>query len=192
MDGTNILKVPGLRVDKVAKVIRHPGSDLFRATKNDWNPQNNVAFLTWELECLELSRAVYGVSEGVPEAHWRTLVANIQDYENPAPKEFEQAYKFLMDVFLHRADEFIDDVLGPIRLSGSSSAIWDLFTQRLQVIYGQRFFSTRDGRIQLGPKDITPGDDVYVFYSGGLHSFSGMKRVKKWRSLLEKVTSMVL
>jgi hypothetical protein len=102
-------------------------------------------------------------SPKVPEAHWRTLVANIQDYENPAPKEFEQAYKFLMVVFLRRADESIDEVLGAVRLSGSSSAIWDLFTQRLQVIYGRRFFSTRDDRIGLGPKDITPGDDVCVF-----------------------------
>ena len=69
------IKVPGSRVDRVEGVV-----DLKFSLSSDFNRDidsvNEAAsLLEWEETCLQSSMGAY-VSKGVPDAHWRTLMAD--------------------------------------------------------------------------------------------------------------------
>jgi hypothetical protein len=70
------ISVEGFRIDMVGEVIsssrpRISDRPLFR-----WTRSTAARVLDWEQSALKLSRKIYGPSQNLPEARWRTIIAN--------------------------------------------------------------------------------------------------------------------
>lgn len=70
---SDVLRLQGFRIDKVDKVVK-----MEIPEPSSWE-EEVMAFiridkpLVWEQKCTELAQKTYNLTEGIPEAHWRTL-----------------------------------------------------------------------------------------------------------------------
>jgi hypothetical protein len=168
-------------MDKVVEVVAPlalPNNDMGKWRNTDFA----AAFFAWNEQCLLLAKSVYG-SESVPEAYWRTLCMDssfsylLRGRESGPESDLDYSYRALIGYrngYL-RLLEFCEKIrhMPPQEITST----WNLteekvgnyanFVGGLQAIYGRPFFSTRDGRIGLGPSRLAKGDEVCVFHSGG-------------------------
>ena len=160
------IKVPGFRVDRVEEVV-----DLKFSLSPDFNRDilsvnEATSLLEWEETCLQSSMGAY-VSKGVPDAHWRTLIADwtcqlssegVLEELCPVPDSFRSAY-----------DDFkqwlIDTRANSARNSQRDQRSVKQFMASVSRCQERRFFRTCDNRVGLGPLDTQPGDLICVFYS---------------------------
>lgn len=153
------LHVHGIRVDQVSQVVSHshkPDSSTAEKCRN---------ILEWEASCLALSKTVFGsMGSDVPEAHWMTIMSGICDHHlQPNRDSYDSLKGFLK---LHSLERCLTPELE------MQNQDLGLQIRRLsQVSRLGRFFSTKDGRVGIGPLATMPGDQVCIFYMASHHSF---------------------
>jgi hypothetical protein len=152
----NIL-VQGLRIDTVASVVSSEPPWLGSA-----DPNIACQVLDWEAECLKVAQEVFDMPNGVPKEHWCTLIAGKMHKTMPCGSDHIDSYynmKRVWGLIANRAMTF------PEVASGGVSTL--TFMEAVTfACSGRRYFSTKNGRVGLGPADIEPGDLVCVFLSG--------------------------
>ena len=97
------------------------------------------------------------MSDTLSEEHWRTLVAN-EINGVPCSQKHEADY-------LHTKSLLLSS-------EGSSEMVWtEVGSRYWQAIAdacgGRKYFSTKGGRMGLGPTDLKPDDNICVLYGGG-------------------------
>ena len=160
------IKVPGFRVDRVKGVV-----DLKFSLSSDFNRDTDsvdeaASLLEWEETCLQLSMGA-SVSKGVPDAHWRTLMADwtCQLSSEGALEELCS----VPDSFRSAYDDFqqwlIDTRANSVRDGQRDQRSVKQFMASISRCQEKSFFKTCDNRVGLGPLDTQPGDVICVFYS---------------------------
>jgi hypothetical protein len=154
---SNNVQVPGLNIDRVTTVVpmefQFPGTD---------EPDIARQALEWEASCLKIAQEIYEMSGGVPEQHWRTLIANKLHTGQPCATNLIEAYHNMKKYLQYRTTS-VD------RMPGTDDEIvrsMEFVTAVVAACYGRRYFATENGRVGLGPEDIMPGDLVCIFFSG--------------------------
>jgi hypothetical protein len=102
----------------------------------------------------------------IPDAHWRTLIANKHVNGEKYTGHGKEAYR-LARVEL-RKQMLSDDqrqALTPFTDQQLKQA-QDYSQAFGYACSGRRFFTTRDGRLGLGPHNTEPGDSICIFYNG--------------------------
>lgn len=154
---SNNVQVLGLNIDRVTTVVdkefQLPGTD---------EPEIARQALEWEASCLKIAQEIYEVSGGVPEQHWRTLIANRLHTGKPCTINLIEAYHNLKKYLQHRTTS-------ADRMPGTDDEIavlMEFTTAAVAACYGRRYFATENHRVGLGPEDIKEGDLVCIFFSG--------------------------
>jgi Heterokaryon incompatibility protein (HET) len=161
----NHIRASGISVDVVAQIVPcNPGAENFAidlsSTRKTWE---------WESLCLALAKDNLEDAADIPEAYWRTLIANqtggkvgqediIWDrFEKVDMREKYHKWKVWMEDVIQKGEifSFVDFTEHRTRWFGM---------QVSRLTRGRCFFATRDGRIGLGPSDTQVGDAVCVFF----------------------------
>ena len=149
---SDILQLQGFRIDRVDKIIK-----LGARGPRSWEegPYTREEVHDWEQSCLELAQKVYDQPKGIPDAHWRTLIVDI-----PVPKrrsisrEAYSTYRRMLSVgHVEKSD-----------LTAEAKLAFKEFSEILAGVCERSYFSTRGGRVGLGPPGIAPGDRICIFY----------------------------
>ena len=162
ISGSNNIKVRGFSVDEVAIVVSTPWS--FSQYPDQQKGLNGAAakLLEWESECVSLSKITYK-QDTIPEAHWRTLIGNKLYDEDPTPVgDVSEDYHNMLSYLITLRDGISFDAGAEEKTS-----LRLYFSAMQSACQGRRFFSTKGGRIGLGPAQLKAGDTICVFYSGG-------------------------
>ena len=161
---TNDLSARGSLVDQVAEVVE--SSWIGVGSLNAESPAREAAqSLAWEAECLQLCRATYHHSgRDVPDAHWRTLIAD-NPKETKADEKLSDGYELTLGIIAHFASNGRTEI--PIPSSVAQSALLEKFAASInRACIDRRYFSTAKGRVGLGPLHTKPGDLICILYNG--------------------------
>jgi len=160
---SNNIQVRGFDVDEVADIVSASWS--FSQFPDQQKGLDGAAakLLEWESQCVSLSKVTYKQLDAVPEAHWRTLIGNKIYDEDPTPvgdvcEDYHNMLRYLITL---RDGTFLDEGVE------KKTALRLYFSAQQSACQGRRFFSTRGGRVGLGPAQLKAGDIICVFYSGG-------------------------
>ena len=151
---SNYISVPGIDMDKVEETIA-------LEYLSDDSAFDMRHILDWEAACLALSRKVYRCEgdQGIPEAHWQTLIADKYRIGFKYKPQWNQTVLF--DEYF-KWKRILNHDLG-VDLSEYPTAY---ITAVDGAALGRRFFSTAGGRIGLGPLEMQAGDSVSILYGG--------------------------
>jgi hypothetical protein len=159
---SNVIHVSGFKVDEVVEIATTLCNADRYAKSNDskFGPDGEAArLLSWEAECNHIAQRTYGTSDETSEAHWRTLSAYPESRTTPN----------LQVTCYDSFKEFLHD-MSTSGISGAAEAERDeadRFTSRLRLVCNnRRYFSTRGGRVGIGPPETKPGDQICVLYYG--------------------------
>jgi hypothetical protein len=155
---TTSLVLHGFCVDVVDRIISPNLEDL--SLSGVWE---------WEAQCLQLAQDTYKTFNQVPEAHWRTLIA---DHYPSSPDlrewkrcgaEVETWYsKFKRLTLEVKTVEYRDQAMS--NLLDMENFHTRLYSNAaMRYIHWYRYFSTRNGRVGLAPNNLKPGDEICVF-----------------------------
>ncbi|KAL8716646.1 MAG: hypothetical protein Q9225_006038 [Loekoesia sp. 1 TL-2023] len=115
--------------------------------------------LAWEKECHDLTNKTYSASEEDPlDVHQRTLIADVLAWERYDPSKVSAGYE---DFINHLSHIVANGSTPPI----PEKQLEDLAAYQKAVgcaCFGRKFFSTRNGRVGLGPPDVQPGDLIVL------------------------------
>ncbi len=163
ISNSNNIQVQGFSVDEVAVVVSASWS--FSQFPDQQKGLNGAAakLLEWESQCVSLSKVTYKQLNTAPEAHWRTLIGNklYDEDSTPVGDVSEDYYNMLRYLSTLRDGTSFDEGVekrATLRL---------YFSAKQSACQGRRFFSTKGGRVGLGPAQLKAGDTICVFYSGG-------------------------
>ena len=161
----NKIRASGMMLDVVAQIVPcNTGAKNFAidlpSTHKTWE---------WETLCLTLAKQTLEDAADVPDAYWRTLIANQTgghlDEEGIIWDRFEKIH--MLENY-HKWKLWMEDVIrsGKIRsfLKATEHRTRWFGVQVSRVTDGRCFFATRDGRIGLGPSNMQVGDTVCIFF----------------------------
>jgi hypothetical protein len=169
-DSTAVL-VEGFRVDVVAEVLPCPWDREGHIT-TEMKDMGVAQSLKWDSQCLDLSKLAYSTQDEVPDAHWRTLIANQNLNFEPFIGHGRESY-LLMRILISRY------TTTEIPLSPTEQLLAVKPISQAQLIEaqdycvsigyasrGRSYLSTQGGRVGLGPLRTEPGDVICIFYNG--------------------------
>ena len=168
------IKAPGFEVDRVEAVVESVWLLPSEIQPAQGSSAEAASCLAWEEQCLELSRQAYGDGvgdvatehDGVPEAHWRTLIVDVyletsDGYHrsaSPAPPEYKELYFGLKEWWRSRRDNLP-------RVNAGPNVPFSQYKDQLDTCRQMKFYKTRKNRVGMGPTDVRIGDRVVVLYS---------------------------
>jgi len=156
LDSDSIL-VQGLSIDRVEHVV-----DLDYVWPYNNQPELARQALEWEAACLKVAQKAYKMPDGVPEAHWRTLIANKIHVSMPCKPNLIDDYHNMKNFLQLRTTSTVD-----MAATGDSVVSMVNFASAVQhACRGRRYFNTEQGYIGIAPADTKPGDVVCIFFSG--------------------------
>lgn len=118
--------------------------------------------LRHEAKCLQLSQDTYSSPNTIPEAHWRTLVADAQHKTgSPLLNEVAQDYLRLKQQWVSHRDQTSPDYVDTLTPLQRRQTLE--YSTAMEGKRTRTFFSTVGGRVGLGPCDLEPGDGTYLF-----------------------------
>lgn len=161
---SNKIQIAGFCVDEVAAVVSSSWK-FSQFPDQQKGPDGSAArLLDWESQCLSLSQAAYQQPDAVPEAHWRTLIGNKTDdaHTTPCMDDLSEDYLNMKRYLLTLRDEIVFD-----EDTEKKAALRLYFSAMQSACQGRRFFSTRAGRVGLGPPRLHVGDTICVLHSAG-------------------------
>ena len=154
---SNMLHVQGFTVDRVDKMVA-PGWRKFHHTEVGM-AENSSRSLAWDDACFELSRQIF--KDDVLHAHSQILIGNSINSQRclTDQRDSYDLMRRLMAVlsgkepagYLHEALTADNWALAPDYMNNVSTACSN-----------RTFFTTRDGRVGLGPSNIQAGDTVCI------------------------------
>jgi hypothetical protein len=137
-EDSDSIVAPGFKMDTVSSVI--PGGWL-------WPKERDQALagqtLSWEASCLSLAQQLFNSPDGVPEAYWRTLIANKESSHDPCTSDLSSEYLAMIKHIRETSEKeivYVTNGDAHVKLLNHSSAV-DM------VCKGRKFFSTEKGRI---------------------------------------------
>ena len=152
------LQVRGFRIDTVREAIgplRNPyGADLDAG-------ESGQVLLKWDAECLRVSRRAAPQEDRVAERHARVLISDCLESKRcrDDPSAIYRDWKHA--VALQSLD-------GPPELEDQRNLAAVRYTYAvLGAGEDRKFFSTRGGRVGMGPTQLEPDDVACVLYGGG-------------------------
>ncbi|PMD20019.1 hypothetical protein NA56DRAFT_705262 [Hyaloscypha hepaticicola] len=172
------LDVFGFRVERIAESI-----------PSDWNTEwlentSSIAdleqFLAWEAQCFLFSQRTCKSPNKVLECYWRTLIANKIREPGKCRKcdiDYSSHYEAILGLRkeVGRSDQNISNKKCSVELQKRRGRDGDIMSSIqfarflnsvIDACHGRSFFSTKSGRIGLGPPDTKPEDIVCIFYNG--------------------------
>lgn len=161
----NHIRASGIAIDAVAQIVLcNSGAENFAidlpSTRKTWE---------WEAMCLTLAKETLEDPAEIPEAYWRTLIANqTGGTVDGKPIIWDQLQKIDMLENYHKWKTWMEDVIGKNEIFSFVNATehrtrW-FGSQVSRLTRGRCFFTTRDGRLGLGPSNMEVGDTVCVFF----------------------------
>jgi len=157
VQNSNNILVQGLSIDTVAKVVSLEQPYLGSV---DLNSAQQA--LDWEAECLKVAQEVFDMPNGVPEEHWRTLIASKIHKALPCESDHTIGYNGMKKVLEMTKNPAISFP----KVEGCAAATQIFMEAAMLACTGRRYFSTKNGRVGLGPPGMAQGDLVCVFLSG--------------------------
>ncbi|KAN0119288.1 Heterokaryon incompatibility protein (HET) domain containing protein [Hyaloscypha variabilis] len=160
---SNHIQIFGFRVDYVRQVVGSP-KHCFE-TEPSYGPSGSSALLLdYESRCLKVSQDAYNLPDKVPDAHWRTLTADADFHSrSPLPPNVLDDYERVKKLWKTQRDQTSPD---PYSVKESERQGNLNYHQNWEAKRTRTFFSTRDGRVGLGPCDLQEGDVICVLYGG--------------------------
>lgn len=162
------IEIRGFRMDRVKTVVKSSWS-WSQFPSDTKGPEGLAAqLLTYESECLDLSKSARSPPEGILDAHWRTLIANNVTGTCPASADFYRSYCNAKRWWaaLREQDPSSTALLGQkLGLNSETQRSMLTFMSALVSYRDRIFFCTVHGRTGLGPPGTAPGDKVCVFES---------------------------
>lgn len=162
-----ILCVSGIQVDNIIAVgqqlAQFPVSDLTWLT-NDQDPNYRLQ-LEWLSDIEKLSKHcgnVYGSSQAVEDALWRTPIA---DLEFTSAGEYRRAGRMMQKGYLLYRTGFFRATMSQIELQRRSDDIGLTAKYWRPMVYrssGRRYFVSQQGYLGLGPSTISAGDIIAI------------------------------
>jgi tetratricopeptide (TPR) repeat protein len=164
------VEVKGFCVDEISEALPCPWEKQRHITA-ELRSAGVAKSMMWGRKCLELSQLAYRTSGEVPDAHWRTLIANKHAnghfFTGPG-RELYHLMKIRMP-FLTTANTWLSDeelLLARQPMTNSQLLMGQEFMESMGYsAHGRSFFSTKGGRVGLGPPHTKPGDLVCIFYN---------------------------
>lgn len=176
-----VVHVLGFHVDEVAEALPYPWErqshgimGIFRnlGRKPKSRSTGVAESMRWERKCLELSQHVYNKPHEIPDEYWRTLIADKHASGQRFTGNGRESYH-LMRIKLSTLvtdDDWLSDEekqLASQPLNHSQLREMQDFVKSLHYsVHGRSFFTTKCGRIGLGPSHTKSGDLVCIFYNG--------------------------
>jgi hypothetical protein len=170
-ENSRTLYIRGIQVDVVGLLV----PSTFNKFHQPGSPPKPIPSYNfeWMEACLLLSQNVLKEHDTVPESHWRTLIAN-KDSDNKRYHIDGKKYFDRYRIVLARGSnnqEFEDSHKDVAVAFDAQSSVEDLemgdYVRALTyACQKRRFFSTKEGRIGLGPSSTRPGDLICILYNG--------------------------
>ena len=155
--GSNRISLLGICVDVVGKV-----------NSADWQwpePGQKEAArqaLAWNRNCLSIAQDALNADADVIEVHWRTLIANRTHHFEACRTDLSSSYRGMMRHIRMIADPQSESTQTS---NDRLSEVRNFAVSVQSACDGRRYFSTKGGRIGLGPGDCLPGHLVCVVYN---------------------------
>ncbi|KAF4632825.1 hypothetical protein G7Y89_g5289 [Cudoniella acicularis] len=148
------LHAAGFLVDEVAEIISY----VAKASKTEVEKIRNI--LSWEEDCLALSRSTLGGSaDEIPDSYWLFMISGICDQHlTPSKEEYELLKEFLKCI---AAEETF-----PPHLVGRYQDFSNQLRRLKQVVRLGSFFSTKNRQIGIGACHVQLGDQICILYGG--------------------------
>ena len=147
----DILFAPGCQVDLVKGIV---SSTLISGFDGLWAVRN----LAWERQCQSLSQQTLGTGIETDVPYIQTLIENsvIPGKEDADMRRLLDHTKYLWSEGSWNAD--------CTDLEGEMDAVAHFCKELSHACQGRTFFSTKNGRIGIGPSETQPGDLVCILY----------------------------
>ena len=165
MPDPHLIRASGMIVDTISQIVPYNDGVHDFATSVS-SVQKTYA---WEAVCSELAKETLRSAEPVPEAYWRTLLANQTGGTfNGQHVLWDRFEKVDMLQNYHIWKRHMEKSIEHARCLSLVTCLehrsrW--FCMQALKIFNQRcFFATRNGRIGLGPSSMKVGDQVCVFF----------------------------
>jgi hypothetical protein len=163
--------VEGFYVDVVAEVLPCPW-ERQRHVTTEMKDMGVAQALKWESKCLNPSKLAYSTQDEVPDAHWRTLIANQHSNYELFTRRGREAYH-LMRILISRFTTTeiplspTEQLLAVKPISEAQLLEAQDYSEAIgYASYGRSYFSTQGGRVGLGPLHTKPVDVICIFYNG--------------------------
>jgi hypothetical protein len=106
----------------------------------------------WDERCLQISRAIFNMPDGIPEAHWRTITCDYQLGKDRL-EEYKEWKMIIQENGQIRSRNWDSAVISTLTTFGDNVSL---------SCTGRKFFSTASGSIGLGPMNVQPGDRICI------------------------------
>ena len=158
--GSDSLGFRGLEMDIIDVVLPL----VSRAIDNkEANAYAASLLVECETQCANLSKVVYQSPEDIPIQHKITLVSCLLVDRNIYPvvqisEDYEIATRWYRS--LCETDRTLPPLEGPAYIAAQR------YTSAMSIAWqGRSYFSTKGGRVGLGPSSSQPGDSICIFFS---------------------------
>ncbi|KAH8593881.1 hypothetical protein B0O99DRAFT_688315 [Bisporella sp. PMI_857] len=145
----------GIAVDKVTGIIPSNWGVIVDA-------HSTKTFMDREAAALSLAQQTYNTPYAVPEMHWRTLIANRNQYAMVHDLDLSTDYQLMKESWACKAQSRPP----PTMDAEPHFKVFSFGVGASGTCSGRTCFATRDGRVGLGPADMEGGDLVCVILSG--------------------------
>ena len=157
---SNRIRVSGMSVDVVETVC-----DAEWRWPQPYDPEIGRQTLEWEKACLSIAQKTLQNHAGVPEEHWRCLIANKTSSNQRCVADLSEDYRETIRYLNLVADSKIPS---PDLSSDQTSRVLKFAVAVHDACKSRRYFSTRGGRLGLGPGACSVGDLVCVFHDAAV------------------------
>jgi hypothetical protein len=152
-----LLALSGWRVDCITEVVECKVYWIWENSNMEWAD----AARKWEDDALQISRAIFNAPDDIPEEHWRTITGDRGgDKMESRREEYLEWRQSLWDN--------CRDCRSFANKQGHNPpprTMLSAFGDDVNLIcYQSKFYSTKGGRIGIGPWDTEPGDFVCIPY----------------------------
>lgn len=167
--GDNKLLIDGFHIDEVVEVLPCPwerNTNITRVSKSVSIAQS----LIWERKCLKLSQRVFKTPNEIPDAHWRTLIANKRVDGSAYYGNGRHSYHVLRKILSSLTETEVPLLSDEVALTEQSFATDQLLEAQAfgeafgYASHGRSFFTTLYGRVGLGPLHTEAGDSICIFH----------------------------
>lgn len=167
LDDAHKIRAAGMTIDTITQVVPYnTGIESF-TTSVDAIRQT----LEWETLCRSLAIQTIGTTaDAVPEAYWRTLLANqTYQYIDEELIWWDSSNKTDLRHHYHMWRNYMQQSVQqnkPLPITdaqGQGHGFW-FYRQVFQIFTQRSFFATRNGWLGVGPKTMQVGDEIVVFF----------------------------
>lgn len=157
-ENKDILYAPGCQIDLVKEIVRSTLVLEAHGSHPEESEQEGVRNLAWERQCQSLSQQTLGATIETDLIYIKTLIEN-----DAIPGKEDADLRGLLDLLKHIWSEASWDVERTFP-TVDFDAVFHFHGKLAHACKDRMFFSTKGGRIGIGPPETRPGDLVCILY----------------------------